>query len=180
MLRWLWLTAAVVVLDQVSKLVASASLSLHQPVELLPVFNLTLMHNSGAAFSFLSDAGGWQRWFFTGVAIVISIVIFLWIKRLRHEHLQAASLALILGGAVGNLIDRLLHGYVVDFLDVYYRGASCLPMFFSWRRGGQAECHWPAFNLADAAITLGVVLILVDTLRQYRADRKLAAKYKDG
>ncbi|MDR9436085.1 MAG: signal peptidase II [Thiohalophilus sp.] len=180
MLRWLWLTAVVVVLDQVSKLIASAYLTLHQPIELMPMFNLTLMHNSGAAFSFLSDAGGWQRWFFTLVAIIISIVIFIWIKRLRHEHLQAASLALILGGAVGNLIDRLLHGYVVDFLDVYYRGANCLPMFFTWTRGGEAECHWPAFNLADAAITLGVVLILIDTLRQYRADRRLAAKYKDG
>ncbi|TDX97927.1 signal peptidase II [Thiohalophilus thiocyanatoxydans] len=179
MLKWLWLTAVVVVLDQVSKLIASAYLVLHQPVELLPVFNLTLMHNSGAAFSFLSDAGGWQRWVFALLSIVISVAIFLWIKRLRHEHLQAASLALILGGALGNLVDRLLHGYVIDFLDVYYRGTGCLPMFYTWNRGGQAECHWPAFNVADAAITLGVVLILIDTLRQHRADRKLAAKYKD-
>lgn len=179
MLRWLWLSVAVVMLDQLSKGLASYYLVLHQPVELLPIFNLTLMHNSGAAFSFLSDAGGWQRWFFTIFSIIISAAIVLWLKRLKHEPLQAVSLALILGGAVGNLIDRLLHGYVIDFLDVYYKGTECLPMFFSWTRGGQSECHWPAFNVADSAIVFGVILILVDTLRQHLEDRKLAAKYKE-
>ncbi|MGD8547446.1 MAG: signal peptidase II, partial [Thiohalophilus sp.] len=103
----------------------------------------------------------------------------LWLKSLKHQPLQAASLALILGGALGNLIDRLLHGYVIDFLDVYYKGAECLPMFFNWTRGGQPECHWPAFNVADSSITVGVVLILVDTLRQHLEDRKLAEKYKE-
>ncbi|MGD8576820.1 MAG: signal peptidase II [Thiohalophilus sp.] len=179
MLKWLWLSAALVLLDQLSKGLASYYLVLHQPVELLPIFNLTLMHNSGAAFSFLSDAGGWQRWFFATVSIIISAAIILWLKRLKHEPLQAASLALILGGAVGNLIDRLLHGYVIDFLDVYYKGVECMPMFFNWTRGGQPECHWPAFNVADSSITVGVVLILVDTLRQHLEDRKLAAKYKE-
>ena len=179
MLKWLWLTAGVVLIDQLSKLIASTYLTLHQPVELVPLFNLTLMHNSGAAFSFLSDAGGWQRWFFALVSIVVSVAIIAWLRRLRHERLQAASLALILGGALGNLIDRLFHGYVIDFVDVYYSGASCLPMFFQWQRNGIAECHWPAFNVADSAITVGVVLILVDAINQHLADRKLAAKYKE-
>lgn len=179
MLKWLWLTAGVVLIDQLSKLIASTYLTLHQPVELLPLFNLTLMHNSGAAFSFLSDAGGWQRWFFALVSIVVSVAIIAWLRRLRHERLQAASLALILGGALGNLIDRLFHGYVIDFVDVYYGGTSCLPMFFQWQRNGVAECHWPAFNVADSAITVGVVLILVDAINQHLNDRKLAAKYKD-
>lgn len=179
MLKWLWLTAGVVLIDQLSKLIASTYLTLHQPVELVPLFNLTLMHNSGAAFSFLSDAGGWQRWFFALISIVVSVAIVAWLRRLRHERLQAASLALILGGALGNLIDRLFHGYVIDFIDVYYPGANCLPMFFQWQREGIAECHWPAFNVADSAITVGVVLILVDAVRQHLADRKLAAKYKE-
>jgi signal peptidase II len=105
------------------------------------------VHNTGAAFSFLSEAGGWQRWLFAGLAVAISTAIAVWLTRLKkHETLLAVALALILGGAVGNLIDRLVYGYVIDFLDVYYE---------SW--------HWPAFNIADSAITLGVMLMLVES-----------------
>ena len=179
MLRWLWVSAVVIVLDQLTKWLASSQLELLRPVELLPMFNFTLMHNTGAAFSFLSGAGGWQRWFFTLIAIVVSVAIILWLKRLTYERLQAISLSLILGGALGNLIDRLVHGYVIDFVDVYYKAGSCLPMFFQWERGGQPECHWPAFNIADAAISVGVVLILVDTIRQHYADRKLRAEHTE-
>ncbi|MEJ2347281.1 MAG: signal peptidase II [Gammaproteobacteria bacterium] len=148
MLKWLWLSVLVVVLDQVSKALASAHLHYHQPVDVLPMFNLTLSYNTGAAFSFLGDAGGWQRWLFVGLAVVVSVVLVLWLKRLtRREVWIASSLALIVGGAVGNVIDRVRLGYVVDFLDVYYR---------SW--------HWPTFNIADSAITVGVTILILDGL----------------
>jgi len=138
----------VVMLDQLSKQLAEQWLHLYQPVPLLPSFNLTLMYNEGAAFSFLSDAGGWQRWLFAALAFTISLAIIWWLKGLqRREKRLAIALALILGGAVGNLIDRLLYGHVVDFLDVYY-----------------ADWHWPAFNIADAAISVGAVLMVLDAL----------------
>ncbi|GAB4273871.1 MAG: signal peptidase II [Methylomicrobium sp.] len=147
MLKWLWLSFLVLVLDQASKLIVAANMALFESIRILPFFNLTYVHNTGAAFSFLSEAGGWQRWFFAGLAFVISLVIMAWLARLeRHETLLAASLSLVLGGAVGNLIDRLAYGYVIDFLDVYYR-----------------DWHWPAFNIADSAITIGVVLMLIES-----------------
>jgi signal peptidase II len=122
-------------------------MQLYQSINIMPFVNLTYVHNTGAAFSFLSEAGGWQRWFFAALAIIISIVIAVWLSRLKsHETLLAVSLSLVLGGAIGNLIDRLAYGYVIDFLDVY------VP---SW--------HWPAFNVADSAITLGVVLMLLES-----------------
>ncbi len=152
MLRWLWLAAVVVVLDQFSKWLASSYLDMFQPVAVMPMFNLTLMHNTGAAFSFLSDAGGWQRWFFTILAVVVSIVLVIWLKRLpRHDRAQALGLALILGGAIGNLIDRVRLGYVVDFIQVYYD-----------------KYYWPTFNIADSAITVGAVLLIV---LSFRADK---------
>ncbi|WP_020563187.1 signal peptidase II [Methylosarcina fibrata] len=147
MMKWLWLSFLAVILDQGTKLAVDGTMQLYQSIRILPYFNLTYVHNTGAAFSFLSQAGGWQRWFFAGLAIAISIVITFWLARLqKHEVLLAAALSLILGGAVGNLIDRLVYGYVIDFLDVYYRG---------W--------HWPAFNIADSAITLGVALMLAES-----------------
>jgi len=147
MLKWLWLSLLAVILDQASKLAIAGSMQLYQSIEIVPYFNLTYVHNTGAAFSFLSEAGGWQRWFFAGLALVISVVIAVWLARLKqHETLLAVALSLILGGAIGNLIDRLAYGYVIDFLDVYYQ---------TW--------HWPAFNIADSAITLGVVLMLVES-----------------
>ena len=147
MLKWLWLSTLVLVLDQASKLAIDSHMQLFESIGLLPSFNLTYVHNTGAAFSFLSQAGGWQRWLFAALAIVISSIIAIWLARLsRQQTWLAAALALILGGAIGNLIDRLLYGYVIDFLDVYYQ---------NW--------HWPAFNIADSAICVGVALMLLDS-----------------
>lgn len=149
MLKWLWLSLLIIVLDQLSKVVVSNWLQLYESVAVLPFFSITLLHNPGAAFSFLADAGGWQRWFFTIIALVVSVVIFAWLRRLpATEKWQALALVLILGGALGNVIDRIRLGYVVDFLDVYYQ-----------------QWHWPAFNIADAAISVGVVMLLLVTLR---------------
>jgi signal peptidase II len=147
MLKWLWLSLLAVILDQASKLAIAGTMKLYQSIPVMPLFKLTYVHNTGAAFSFLSEAGGWQRWFFAGLALMISAVIAVWLARLKkHETLLAVALALVLGGAVGNLIDRLAYGYVIDFLDVYYN-----------------DWHWPAFNIADSAITLGVILMLVES-----------------
>ncbi|MDP1772930.1 MAG: signal peptidase II [Methylobacter sp.] len=154
MLKWLWLSLLAVILDQASKLAIAGSMHLYQSIEIMPFFKLTYVHNPGAAFSFLSEAGGWQRWFFAGLALAISAVIAVWLTRLKkHETLLAVALALVLGGAVGNLIDRLAYGYVIDFLDVYYD---------TW--------HWPAFNIADSAITLGVMLMLAESFGLKRSD----------
>lgn len=145
-LRWLWLSALVIGLDQFSKYLAETHLAFQTPQALLPGLNLTLMYNTGAAFSFLSDAGGWQRWLFTGLAIAASAALVVWLHRLpATQRTLAIALAAILGGALGNVIDRIRLGHVIDFIDVYYRG---------W--------HWPAFNIADSAITLGVVVLIVD------------------
>jgi len=147
MLRWLWLSVAVIGLDQVTKLWADAALAGRAPVNLLPHLDLRLAYNPGAAFSFLSDAGGWQRWFFAALAVVITVILLVWLGRLQsQERLTAAGLALVIGGAVGNLIDRLLYGHVIDFIDVYW----------------DASLHWPAFNVADSAISVGVALLLIE------------------
>jgi signal peptidase II len=147
MLIWLWLSAFVLVIDQLTKQVVDTSMQLHETIELIPFFQLTYMRNEGAAFSFLSGAGGWQRWFFIGLAVIASVFICFWLKRLANtQRWEAIAWALVLGGALGNLIDRILYGYVIDFLDVYY-----------------GDWHWPAFNVADSAITLGVILLLMDS-----------------
>lgn len=149
MLKWLWLSLVALILDQWSKIAIDSSMRLYESIAVSPFFNLTYVHNTGAAFSFLSDAGGWQRWFFAAMAIIISLVLTVWLYRLKkHETLLAIALSLVLGGAIGNLIDRLAYGYVIDFLDVYYQ---------SW--------HWPAFNIADSAISLGVFLMLLDSFK---------------
>ena len=120
MLKWLWLSAAVILLDQVSKTLASQWLELYQSVEFIPLLQFTLLHNEGAAFSFLSSAGGWQRWVFSLLALVVSGVIVAWWQRSpAQERLQAAGRGLLLGGALGNVIDRMVLGYVVDFLEFY-------------------------------------------------------------
>ncbi len=147
MLKWLWVSVLSLLLDQASKLAVDGSMQLFESIPLLPYFNLTYVHNTGAAFSFLSDAGGWQRWLFAGLAVVMSSIIGLWLARLKqHETLMAVALALVLGGAIGNLIDRVAYGYVIDFLDVYYQ-----------------DWHWPAFNIADSAICVGVALMLLES-----------------
>ena len=155
MLKWIWLAIVVVVLDQLTKYIASTSLEMLQPVAVMPMFNWTLMYNTGAAFSFLANESGWQRWFFAVIAVVVSVVIVLWIKRLeQHEKWQAIALALILGGAVGNVIDRIYLGYVVDFIQVYYQ-----------------QWYWPAFNIADSAIFIGVAMIILDSIREHRKEK---------
>ena len=144
---WLGLAAIVLVVDQMSKYAAEAYLSLHVPVAILPGLNFTLTYNPGAAFSFLSDAGGWQRWLFSSIAFAASLAIVVWLHRLpKEDRFTACSLALVLGGAVGNLWDRLApsRGMVVDFIDVY-----------------AGKWHWPAFNVADSAIVLGVIIMLI-------------------
>ncbi|MCK2044216.1 signal peptidase II [Chromohalobacter salexigens] len=151
-LRWLWLALLVIVLDLGSKLLASTYLIYAQPVELLPVFNFTLLHNTGAAFSFLADHAGWQRWLFAAIAIGVSIGLTVWLTRLKaDERLSAAAIALVIGGALGNLYDRLVHGYVVDFLSFHWQGN-----------------YFPAFNLADTAITLGAIGLILASLRDGR------------
>ena len=147
MLKWLWVSAVVLLLDQASKLTIDSGMQLYESIALLPFFNLTYVHNTGAAFSFLSEAGGWQRWLFAGLAIVMSSAIGIWLSRLqKHETFMALALSLVLGGAIGHLIDRIAYGYVIDFLDVYYQ---------TW--------HWPAFNIADSAICIGVGLMLLES-----------------
>jgi signal peptidase II len=147
MLKWIWISALALVLDQASKIAVDSSMRLYESVAIMPFFNLTYVHNTGAAFSFLAQAGGWQRWLFAGLALVISVAITIWITRLKqHEVLLAVALSLVLGGAVGNLIDRVAYGYVIDFLDVYYK-----------------DWHWPAFNVADSAICIGVFLMLLES-----------------
>ncbi len=160
---YLLAAAIIFVLDQISKSWAAAGLDYSEPNEFLPFFNFTLLYNYGAAFSFLNDAGGWQRWFFTIVAFIISIILVVWIIRLeRTKKVELFGLAFVLGGALGNLYDRVLLGYVVDFIDWFYPTTqSCLPFFYA--RLDLQTCHWPAFNIADASILLGVTLLLVDT-----------------
>ncbi|MEE8321219.1 MAG: signal peptidase II [Gammaproteobacteria bacterium] len=145
-MKWFWLTVIVIIVDQLTKYQAGQYLVLHEPMAIITGFNLTLMHNTGAAFSFLSQAGGWQRWFFIGLASVIGIGIIVWMIGLPSEkRWLTASLALILGGALGNLWDRVVLGYVVDFIEVYY-----------------SDWYWPAFNVADSAITIGAVMLIID------------------
>jgi signal peptidase II len=146
-LAWLWLAALVFLLDQVSKGVISSHMILGESINVLPMFNVTLAHNYGAAFSFLHDAGGWQRWFFAGIALVVSVGIVWWLQSLKaNAGFLAAALVLVLGGAIGNLHDRIFLGYVVDFIHVHY-GA--------W--------NFPAFNIADSGITVGTIMLLIDS-----------------
>ncbi|MCF4010204.1 signal peptidase II [Rheinheimera sp. UJ63] len=145
--RWWWLIALLILLDQLTKQLVHQQMALFDSIELLPFFNLTYVRNYGAAFSFLSDAGGWQRWFFTGIAIGISVVIAVWMSRLkRHEIKLSLALSLVLAGAIGNLIDRSIYGYVIDFFHLYYQ-----------------DWHYPAFNIADSVICIGAALLIWDS-----------------
>lgn len=151
---WYSLALLIIVLDQATKGLAQEYLEYGRPLVLTGWFNLTLQYNPGAAFSFLSDASGWQRYFFSGIAIVISSILVVWLYRLPStQRLLPLSLALILGGAIGNLWDRLVLGHVVDFISVHYGG-----YFF------------PAFNIADSAITVGAALMILDSLLAPRRD----------
>ncbi len=155
--RWFIASLLVIVSDQLSKWYIVESFVYRQRVEVNAFLDITRLHNTGAAFSLLADMGGWQRWFFVALALAVSVLIAVWIMRLRvpQNRTLAAGLALILGGAVGNLIDRLVHGYVVDFIHAHYNDA-----------------YWPAFNVADSAITVGAVLLVIDTLLDARRQPK--------
>jgi signal peptidase II len=145
-MKWLWLSALVIVLDQITKYLASHYLPFQQQVPVMPMFNLTLMHNTGAAFSMLHSAGGWQRWFFAALALGVSIGIVVWLRRLpAGKRWLACALALVVGGALGNLYDRLTLGYVIDFIQVFYENH-----------------YFPSFNIADSAISVGAVMLLID------------------
>ncbi|MDT8372096.1 MAG: signal peptidase II [Gammaproteobacteria bacterium] len=148
MLKWVSVTTVVIIIDQLTKWVMASWLSLYETVNIMPFFNLTMAHNTGAAFSFLAQAGGWQRWFFVGLATVISLVLIVWLRKVTDKTIEALSISLILGGAIGNVIDRINLGYVIDFLDVYY-----------------GSYHWPAFNIADSAIVVGACLLIIDSFR---------------
>ena len=149
--RWLALAAAVIVVDLATKAWITSAFRYGEVREVLPFFNLVLVHNTGAAFSFLADAGGWQRWFFTVVTIGISAVLLVLLRKHGEQRLVAVALALVLGGAAGNLWDRVTLGYVVDFVQLHIPGSGLPP--------------WPAFNVADSAICIGVALLLWDGLR---------------
>jgi len=150
-LVWLWLTVLVIVLDQASKHYVEANLKLYQAVDVIPgYFAWMLAYNTGAAFSFLADHSGWQRWLFAAIAMGVSAVLLVWMKRLKpSETWLAAALALVLGGALGNLYDRIVLGHVVDFILVHWQ--------HQWR--------FPAFNIADSAITIGAVMLALDMFR---------------
>ncbi len=154
--RWLPLTAAIIFVDQLSKAWIEVNYFLGQYTPVFFWLDITRLHNPGAAFSFLAGAGGWQRWFFTGLALIISVGLIVWLRRLhtRDERVLVAALASILGGAIGNVIDRIEHGYVVDFIHVHWGAA-----------------YFPAFNVADMAISIGAGLILLDAFRDWRASR---------
>jgi signal peptidase II len=150
---WLSLSALVIVFDQLTKSVIERRLGLFDVVPIFPVLDITRLHNSGAAFSFLADASGWQRWFFTALSLAVSLALVVWICRSPRsgQTLSVAGLACILGGALGNVIDRIRMGHVVDFIHAHW-----------------GEAYFPAFNVADSAITIGAALLLLDALLETR------------
>jgi signal peptidase II len=147
--QWLGIALIVVLFDQISKITMSRLLEFGQSEPVTSFFNLVMVYNKGAAFSFLADQQGWQRYLFAGISLAASLLIIWMLKRNPSQRLFCWALALILGGAIGNLIDRLAYGHVIDFLDVY---------FYGW--------HWPAFNVADSAITIGAGLFILDEFRR--------------
>lgn len=153
-LSWLWLTVLCLIVDQVTKHMVVDSMELYESIKVLSFFNITYVHNLGAAFSFLADQGGWQRWFFTAIAAIASIVFIVWLaKTPKNQKLLSIAFALLLSGALGNLIDRVLFGYVIDFLDFYI-----------------GDNHWPAFNVADSMIFIGAGLMIFDSFKNDNKD----------
>jgi len=146
---WLGLSVLIIVLDQISKLWITAHFIYGESLPVTSFFNLVLAHNTGAAFSFLSDAGGWQRWLFSAIALVAAVWIVRLLRQHAHETLFCLALTLVLGGALGNLIDRIAHGYVIDFIDIFYE-----------------NYHFPAFNVADSAISVGAALLILDSFKK--------------
>jgi len=158
-IRWLWISLLVIVADQLSKLWIERTLELGEGFAVLPVLDIVRAHNPGAAFSFLATEGGWQRWVFTVVAVVISAMLVAWLRKLAlaTHALLAGGLTLIVGGAIGNVIDRFEHGYVVDFLSAHW-GSS----------------YFPAFNVADAAISIGAGCVIIDAMLEARRERQVS------
>ena len=177
MLKWLWITVLMLILDQVTKQSALHLLEWYKSIPVIPHLNWYLTENPGAAFSFLSDAGGWQRWFFTVIALGVSAAMLFWMKGLKPaERFSAIGIAFILSGALGNVIDRIIYGAVIDFIQFYYASAdSCLWGFSYHRDESGGECIWPAFNVADSAITIGAVLLILDLILDSVRRRKLKA-----
>ncbi len=156
-LRWLWLTIILLITDQVTKQLVASTFDYRETLAVLPFFNLTYVHNPGAAFSFLADQGGWQRWFFTAIAAIASVVFIVWMaKTPKEQKLLSIAFALILSGALGNLIDRVLFGYVIDFLDFHWAGY-----------------HFAAFNVADSMIFIGAALMILDSFKQDPVSKNL-------
>ncbi|WP_206485378.1 signal peptidase II [Thalassotalea sp. G2M2-11] len=161
-LSWLWLTLVFLMIDQASKYWVASSMNLYQSINLLPFFNITYAQNPGAAFSFLADQPGWQRWFFSLIAMVASVIFLVWLKRTpKSQPILAVALACMLSGALGNLIDRVLFGYVIDFLDFYL-----------------GQYHWPTFNIADSVIFIGAVLMIIDSFKQDKSSQPDVLKEK--
>ena len=160
-LSWLWLSLLVLVVDQASKFYFEGNLEMFQQIVVIPdLFSWTLAYNTGAAFSFLADSSGWQRWLFALIAIVVSAVLVVWLKRLgRNETWLAVALALVLGGALGNLYDRIALGHVIDFILVHW----------------QNRWYFPAFNIADSAITVGAIMLALDMFKSKKTEE--AAHY---
>jgi signal peptidase II len=147
-LRWLWVTLFVLIIDRVTKYFALQYLPPYAQVPVIKYFNLSLAYNSGAAFSFLNSASGWQTFLFGGIAIAVCIGLLIWLSRLSsHQRWLCIALTLVMGGALGNLSDRFLYGHVIDFIDFYFN-----------------DLHWPAFNIADSAICVGAVMLLIDAI----------------
>ena len=157
---WVWLGLAllVIVADQLTKTLIVGQFTLHESVRVTSFFNIVRAHNTGAAFSFLASASGWQRWFFVALGIAASVFIVWMLRKHPDQTLFCFAVSLILGGALGNVVDRLLHGYVVDFLDFHFQFLG--PLF----PGG----HFPSFNIADSAITVGAICLVLDELRRVR------------
>lgn len=161
--KWLGIATLIVIVDQLTKYWASNTLTYAEPVTFLPYFNFTLLHNYGAAFSFLSEAGGWQRIFLGVIAFLVSVFLVTWILCIKPEKkLEICGLSLVLGGALGNLWDRIYLGYVVDFIDWFYVTATEECLSFFYYIFSTQSCHWPAFNIADSSIMLGAACLIVD------------------
>ena len=157
--HWLWLAALVVIADQVTKTWINTTLRLYERVPVFDFLDIVHLRNEGAAFSILADASGWQRWFFTVLAAAVSIAIVVWLRRLPRRGQSRLAVGLVLGGAVGNVVDRVVHGAVIDFV------------YFYW-----GTWYFPAFNVADTAITIGAALLILDTLLAGRAEKRAAAQ----
>ncbi|MGH8174691.1 MAG: signal peptidase II [Steroidobacter sp.] len=156
--NWLWLSFFVVILDQATKALVIGAVKMQEAIALLPILDIVYLENTGAAFSILAQASGWQRWFFILLALGVSIVLMIWLRRIRADQtILAIGLSLVLGGALGNVFDRVLHGYVVDFI------------YFHWR-----TWYFPAFNVADSAISIGAGCLLIDAFRESGQDQRTA------